>query len=324
VPFRIENTELILDISIGISIHPSDGSSEEDLVSNSERALVFAKAKEEKHHFFDAKLNSELLENLKLEKELGEAIRNRQFILHYQPQVNYEGAICGIEALVRWESPERGLVYPGQFISIAEKIGMINPIGRIILTEVCRQMRLIEDIIPQGFRAAINLSPYQFMQADLIDTMTEIIKNSGIDPSLLEVEITESGIMHNEGESIKKLCSLHEMGITVSIDDFGTGYSSMSKLRDYPIDILKIDRAFITRVPEDKKFVTIARAIIDLAHNLDFKVVAEGIETDEQLEFLNLNRCDFFQGFLFSRPVPFEELKQLLMKGGKIKPLAGK
>jgi diguanylate cyclase (GGDEF)-like protein len=311
-PFRIQEMDITISVSMGIAIHPMDGSTDEELIRNSERALFMAKSRDNRYHFFDAKLNSELLENIKLEKELGEAIRHDQFIIHYQPKVKGTGSICGMEALVRWQSPERGLVYPGNFIPIAERTGMINPIGRMIFATVCRQIKALEYSFPKDFRVGINLSPVHFSQTDLIETISDIIKDSGINPSLIEVEITESGIMLDEEESIRKLQALNEMGIAISIDDFGTGYSSMSKLRDYPVDILKIDKSFIQRLPEDAKSVTIATAIIDMAHNLGFKVVAEGIEKEDQLDFLKESGCDFHQGYLFGRPMPLEELMKLL------------
>jgi EAL domain-containing protein (putative c-di-GMP-specific phosphodiesterase class I) len=251
---------------------------------------------------------------MKLEKELGDAITHGQFFIQYQPKVTRSGSISGMEALVRWQSPERGIVSPGLFIPIAEKTGMITEIGRIIFLKVCRDIKSIHENLPAAFRVAVNISPHQFMQEDLIETIRAIIDESGIDPMLLEIEITESGIMRDEEDSIKKLTALHKMGIAISIDDFGTGYSSMSKLRDYPVDILKIDKSFIERIPGDTKSATIATAIIDLAHNLGFSVVAEGLETAEQMEFLNRNSCDYYQGYLYGRPMPLDELMKLLQK----------
>jgi EAL domain-containing protein (putative c-di-GMP-specific phosphodiesterase class I) len=228
--------------------------------------------------------------------------------------VDGDGAIIGMESLIRWNCPGReGLVPPFEFIPLAEKNGMIVNIGNIILRKSCEENMLLQKLGFEPKCVAVNLSPYQFSQPDLIDNIKLVIKETGLDPRWLELEITESGIMKNERESIRKLSELSEFGIRISIDDFGTGYSSLSKLKLYPIHTLKIDKSFVDDLPGDPLSATIAVSIIDLAHNLGFKVVAEGVETQAQLEFLKENRCDQYQGYLFYKPLCFEDFKKSLI-----------
>ena len=250
-----------------------------------------------------------------LEKQMHASLGNDNFCTYYQPQFNRTGGIIGMEALVRWNSQENGnAISPSEFIPIAEKSGLIKEIGRLVLRNACQQNRRWQEMGYPPMRVAVNLSPFQFRQPDLLEDITSILEQTGLAPVWLELEITESGIMQNEEDSIQKLYRLHDMGVAVSIDDFGTGYSSLSKLRVYPIDTLKIDKSFVDDLPGDRMSTTIATTIIELAHNLGFKVIAEGVEKKEQLSFLLEKECDYFQGYHFSRPIPPEEFERLLKK----------
>lgn len=314
-PVLLENNEIELTMSIGISLFPDDGASASILMKNCEAAMYIAKESGRNTYFyFDAELNRKMMNRLQIEKDLRKAISRGEFIAHYQPKVDGNGAIIGMESLIRWQSPSReGLVPPFEFIPLAEKNGLIVHIGNIILRKSCEQNVMLQKMGFEPKCVAVNLSPYQFSQPDLIDTIKQVIKETGLDPKWLELEITESGIMKNERESIRKLAELSEFGIRISIDDFGTGYSSLSKLKLYPIHTLKIDKSFVDDLPGDPLSATIATSIIDLAHNLGFKVVAEGVETREQLDFLKLNGCDHYQGYLFYKPLSFDNFKKSLI-----------
>lgn len=220
-----------------------------------------------------------------------------------------------MESLIRWYSREsKKIIPPSDFIPLAERNGMIVDIGRFILFESCIQNRRWQEMGYRPKKVAVNISPVEFRQPDLTESVKYTIKEAGLDPKWLELELTESGIMDDDKESIEKLNELHRMGISLSIDDFGTGYSSLSKLKDYPIDVLKIDKSFVDNLPGDRKSVTIVRSIIDLAHNLGFKVVAEGVETVEQLNFLKAHSCEQFQGYYFSRPLDRDEFASRYFK----------
>ena len=313
-PVNIDGNEIEVTSSIGIALYPDDGTRAPELMKNCETAMYTAKERGRNTScYYDAKLNRKMMDRLKVEKDLRKAIGKSEFIAHYQPKVDGDGAIIGMESLIRWNCPEReGLVPPFEFIPLAEKNGMIINIGNIILRKSCEENMLLQKLGFEPKCVAVNLSPYQFSQPDLIDNIKLVIRETGLDPRWLELEITESGIMKNERESIRKLSELSEFGIRISIDDFGTGYSSLSKLKLYPIHTLKIDKSFVDDLPGDPLSATIAVSIIDLAHNLGFKVVAEGVETQEQLEFLKENRCDQFQGYLFYKPLCFEDFKKSL------------
>ncbi|PKL39816.1 MAG: hypothetical protein CVV44_06230 [Spirochaetae bacterium HGW-Spirochaetae-1] len=315
VPFPISNTEISISISIGVCLYPHDGATAEELMKNSERALLTAKKDgNATYHLYDAALNERLLNNLRLEFELSNAVHGEEFFCHYQPKLTMDNHIIGMEALIRWKSPVHGIMYPSHFIPLLEKNGLIMEAGRMVLEMSCRQAKQWYDDGFDSLVVAVNISPLQFRQPDLLETIREVLEDTGLDPNLLELEITESSIMQNEDESIEKLQAIRNLGISISIDDFGTGYSSLSKLKDYPINVLKIDKSFIDTIPLDVKSSTIAATVIELAHNLGFKVVAEGIEKQEQLDFLQKNHCDQYQGFLFSKPVPPEEFTELLKK----------
>ncbi len=310
-PFIVDGHIFLVTISIGVSIFPNDGKREDVLMRNAETAMYHAKEQgRNTYYLYNETLNIEIIKRIRIEEELRHAIMRNEFLVFYQPQVRQDGLIIGMESLIRWKSPERGMVPPIEFIPIAEKNGMIEEIGNLILYEACLQNARWQAMGLRKVRVAVNLSPYQFNKADLAVNIARVIRDTRLDPEWLELEITESGIMTNEADSIEKLGELKRLGVSISIDDFGTGYSSLSKLRDYPIETLKIDKSFIDSIPCNQKSSTIARTIIDLAHNLGFKVVAEGVENKEQLSFLVQNRCDYFQGYYFSKPVPSKEFEE--------------
>jgi diguanylate cyclase (GGDEF)-like protein/PAS domain S-box-containing protein len=311
-PFLIADEEMYITASLGVCVYPNDGENAEQLINNSESAMYASKERGRgTYQLFDAELNEGLLSRIKMETDLKNAIMEKELETYFQPKVSQYATIQGMESLLRWHSQARGPVSPSQFIGIAEKNGMFVDIGNLVFRESCR---LTKKWLDQGFpplRVSVNISPYQFRE-DYISTIQAILKDTGLDPGLLEIEITESGIMENEEENIRKLHQLHALGVSISIDDFGTGYSSLSKLKEYPIDTLKIDKSFIDELPHNDKSVTLARTIIDMAHNLGFRVVAEGIERAEQLEFLKNAECDMYQGYYFSRAIPAGEFEERL------------
>ncbi len=314
-PFIVESSVLNITPSIGVSIFPNDGETVETLIKNAESAMYLAKEKgRNTYNLFDAKMYEEILARLKMEQELQYAIYNNEFVAYYQPKVNAESRIVGMESLIRWNSKHRGLVLPHNFINMAEKNGMIETIGNLMLYQSCMQNKRWQEMGYPAVRVAVNLSPYQFKQPNLIDTIEKVIRETSLDPHWLELEITESGIMDSEKSNIDKLFALSEMGIAISIDDFGTGYSSFSKLKDFPINTLKVDKSFIENLPHDRKSAMITTAIIELAHNLGFNVVAEGVSTKEQYEFLAERSCDHYQGFYFYEPLESVTMQMALQR----------
>jgi diguanylate cyclase (GGDEF)-like protein/PAS domain S-box-containing protein len=310
--FKIDDNHFTIGASMGICIYPEDGITSEIIIKNSEAAMFMAKEQGKVTHFFDPKLNEEVVIRFQLEKELQQAIADNEFIAFFQPKVMYDGDIVGMESLIRWNSSNRGLVLPYQFISIAERNSLITEIGNIILEQACTFNKRWQKMGYKPLRVSVNLSPFQFSQKNLVNDIKRILKRTDLEPKWLEIEITESGIFKNEKESIEKMFEIHKLGISISIDDFGTGYSSLSKLKDYPIDILKIDKSIIDGIPASKTSSIITTTIIDLAHNLGFSVVAEGVEKKDQLDFLVFHKCDQFQGYYFSKPVSPDEFEKKL------------
>ncbi len=309
-PFTIDGQEMFVTASIGIACHPADGHDADTLLKNADVAMYRAKQRgRNTYQFFTADMNTRAFEQLLLENSLRHALERGEFELHYQPQLcTATGTIAGVEALIRWRHPELGLVLPGTFISLAEQNGLIVPIGAWVLQAACRQAREWTDA---GFRfghVAVNLSAKQFSSGDLLDTIRCALDRSGLPASLLELEITESTIMHNPPEALLLLERIRDMGVALSIDDFGTGYSSLASLKQYPLDSLKIDRSFVKGIPNDADDVAITEAIIAIAHKMRLKVVAEGVETVEQAEFLRKAGCDMAQGYLLGRPMAAAEV----------------
>ncbi|MEZ0231982.1 MAG: EAL domain-containing protein [Methylophilaceae bacterium] len=317
-PFLISDKSLTITCSIGLASFPRDGETPEILLSNADSAMYRAKANGRNNFQFYAKeMNAELGSHLALEQDLWHALSKNELLLHYQPQIDLAtGQIIGMEALIRWEHPKLGLISPLRFIPIAEENGLIIPIGKWVLETACRNNCQLQKE-GSSIRVAINLSARQLGQKDLLNTVKEILLHTGMDPEYLELEITESMIMHNVEEAINILCKIHDLGIQLSLDDFGTGYSSLAYLKRFPINRLKIDKSFIRDIATDPNDAIISRSIITLAHSLQVQVIAEGVETAEQLAFLKDNGCNEVQGYYFSKPVPFEQIQLLLDKERK-------
>ena len=317
--FLLSGQEYHITASIGISTYPDDSDDIQTLLKNADIAMYRAKEQgRNTFQFYSVLMNVHSIERLTLESGLRRALERNELVLHYQPRIEIHGRrITGVEALVRWQHPEMGLVPPGKFIPLAEETGLIVPIGEWTLAAACAQHRVWERDGLGHLRVAVNLSPRQFQQGDLLRAVARVLAQTGCSPKSLEFEITEGVVMRNPESAVTLLQQLKDMGIHISIDDFGTGYSSLAYLKRFPIDSLKIDRSFVTDVPKDAGDVAINVAIIAMAHSLGLKVVAEGVETQEQLDFLHKQGCDEMQGYFFSKPLPVEQVTALLLKGRK-------
>jgi diguanylate cyclase (GGDEF)-like protein/PAS domain S-box-containing protein len=315
-PFSFDGHELYVTASIGISLYPHDGGDPPALLKNAGAALHAVKEQGGNgYQFYAESMNARAVEQLTLESALRRALEREEFALHYQPQVDINtGKILAVEALIRWQSPDLGFVSPGDFIPLAENNGLIVPIGEWTLRTACAQNRAWQDEGLSPLRMSVNLSPRQFEQANLLETVASVLDESGLDPNYLEFELTEGAIMKNAERAIVTLRKLKEMQIQIAIDDFGSGYSSLSYLKRFPIDRLKIDQSFVRDATSDPTNAAIIMAIITLGQNLRLKVIAEGVETEEQLKFLRLLRCDEMQGWLFSKAVPAQYVKQLIQR----------
>jgi diguanylate cyclase (GGDEF)-like protein/PAS domain S-box-containing protein len=313
-PFHIQGQELFIGASIGISMFPEDGQDATSLLRNADIAMYRSKELgRSTFQFHSREATASSLERMQLESNLRRALEREEFLLHFQPIVELEGgAIVGMESLVRWNHPERGLVSPATFIPVAEDSGLIVPIGDWVLRAACEQARRLADLGFEGLRVAVNLSAKQFRRHDLAQAIADTMAAARVTPDMLELEVTESSVMENPEVAVRTLRSLKEMGVHLSIDDFGTGYSSLSQLKRLPIDALKVDQSFVRDIPHDENDAAIASAIIAMGHSLRLTLIAEGIETAEQLAFLRGLGCQRGQGYLFSRPVPGPELLRLL------------
>jgi diguanylate cyclase (GGDEF)-like protein len=321
-PFRVHQQELYVTPSIGIANYPAHGNTAQMLITRADAAMYnVKKGGRNDLRVFAAEMSTFFPERLMLENDLRRALDRGEFELYYQPKVDVaDGSIAGMEALVRWRHPKRGLVAPDQFIPLAEDTGLIVPIGNWVMQEACRQNKAWQDAGLPELRIAVNISGVQFRQSDLLDNIREALERSGLTPECLEVEITESVVMQNASDAIVTLEKLSQMGVHVSIDDFGTGYSSLSYLKRFPLDKLKIDRSFIRDVSTDMEDAAIVRATIGLAHNLKLRVVAEGVETAEQLQFLRALGCDEYQGYYKSRPLPAMEFERVMRAEAGLPP----
>ncbi|WP_166360369.1 sensor domain-containing protein [Pseudomonas akapageensis] len=304
-PFVLENREFFVTASIGIALSPQDGNELSQLMKNADTAMYHAKERGKNNfQFYQADMNASALERLELESDLRHALEQKEFILYYQPQFSGDGKrLTGAEALLRWRHPRRGLVPPGDFIPVLEELGLVVDVGDWVLSEACRQLnawRLANVKVP---KVSVNISARQFSDGQLGTRIATILKDTGLPPECLELELTESILMREVHEAMQILDSLKVLGLSIAVDDFGTGYSSLNYLKQFPIDVLKIDRTFVDGLPEGEQDAQIARAIIAMAHSLNLAVIAEGVETQDQLDFLREHDCDEVQGYLFGRPM---------------------
>jgi diguanylate cyclase (GGDEF)-like protein/PAS domain S-box-containing protein len=316
-PYELSGREVFITASIGISLYPGDGEDAESLLKNADTAMYQAKNKGKNNcRFYSRQMNVASLELLTLGNELHRALERNEFLLHYQPKVAFlTRNIIGVEALIRWRHTARGLISPAQFIPLAEVNGLIIPIGEFVLRTACLQNKKWQEAGFKPITVAVNLSSRQFDQKDLPEMIHEVLNESRLSPEHLEVEITESMVMRNPEEAILTLQALKEMGIKIAIDDFGTGYSSLNYLKRLPLDFVKIDKSFVENVSSSSGDAAIVRAIIAMAHSLNLEVIAEGVETEEQLTFLQEHGCDAMQGFLLCHPLPAEDFPEILDKG---------
>ena len=318
----VDAHDLHVTTSIGISVFPDDGPDAETLIKNADTAMY--QAKENGRHtyqFFKPVMNARAVERQSIELSLRSALQRQEFILHYQPRVNLKtGAISGVEALIRWVHPTRGVVSPAQFIQIAEDTGLIVPIGAWVLREACAQARAWLDAGLPALAMAVNVSAMQFREENFVDDLFATLTETRLDPESLELEITESVLMKRVDAAASILKTARERGVKVAIDDFGTGYSSLSYLRKFPVDALKIDQSFVRQISTSGEDTAIVIAIIGMAQGLNLRVVAEGVETAEELAFLRAHRCDEAQGYYFSRPLPAAKFAELLKVGISPKP----
>jgi diguanylate cyclase (GGDEF)-like protein/PAS domain S-box-containing protein len=320
LPFQLDERELFVTTSVGIALYPADGLDAETLVRNADTAMYRAKDQGRDHcQLYTPAMNSRALERLSLESRLRQALQNEELTVFYQPVVDLStGAVRGAEALLRWHHPQLGLLPPGEFIPLAEASGLIIGVGEWVLRRACAQMRRWHDLGFPGLAVAVNLSTRQFQQADLVSQVNRALRDSGLDSGALDLEITETNAMQNAEASVVTLGGLKALGIRISLDDFGTGYSSLSYLKRFPIDTIKLDQSFVRDVTSDPDDAAIASAVIAMAHSLELSVVAEGVETEEQLAFLRSQGCDRMQGHLLSPALPAEAFERFLLAGTKL------
>jgi diguanylate cyclase (GGDEF)-like protein len=316
-PATIKGHEMSVTCSIGISIFPKDGNDEQTLVKNADVAMYRAKELgRDNFQFYSEELNARSMTRMTMESHLRRALDKNEFTLHYQPKVSLSsGLVSGMEALLRWQSPELGMVSPAEFIPLAEETGLIGQIGEWVLRTACAQNRAWQEEGLPPMRVAVNVSALQFKHANLTEVIARILRETGLEPHSLELEITESAVIHNVDKMITTLGELKEMGIHLAMDDFGSGYASLYYLKQFPFDKLKIDRPFVRDITSNPNSSAIARTVIAMAHSLHLKVVAEGVETEGQLRYLRNHGCDEMQGYYFSRPVPAADFAGQLRSG---------
>jgi diguanylate cyclase (GGDEF)-like protein/PAS domain S-box-containing protein len=316
-PCSIGGHDLHINGSIGISVYPEDGEDAETLIKNADTAMYHAKESGRNNfQFFKAEMNLKAVERQSLEGSLRRALEREEFLLHYQPKVNLDtGEITGVEALIRWQQPDRGLVPPSQFVPIAEDCGLILQIDRWVMREACRQARAWQDVGLPPLPIAVNVSAVEFRDKCFVEGVRAILSESGLEARYLELELTEGVLMEDAESTASVLQELKMMGVHLAVDDFGTGYSSLSYLRQFPIDVLKIDQSFVHQISADPDDSTIVSAIINMGKSLKHLVVAEGIETQEQRTYLQTQRCAEGQGYLFSRPLTAAQFAHLLQMG---------
>jgi diguanylate cyclase (GGDEF)-like protein len=315
IPFTLGERELFVTTSIGISLYPIDGTDPDTLVRNADTAMYRAKdSGRDNYQLYAPAMNAHALERLALENMLRKALTQKELVVYYQPLIDATSRmIVGVEALIRWNHPQLGLLSPAHFISVAELSGLIVPIGNWVLRTACKQVKAWHKRLDYDLTVSVNLSARQFSQPDLVEQVRRVLQESGLNPSCLELEITESNAMQNAENTIYTLRDLKTIGVRISMDDFGTGYSSLNYLKRFPIDTLKLDQSFVREVTTDKSDAAIVSAVITMAHSLNLEVVAEGVETEGQLDFLQRHHCDRIQGYLFSAPLSAEDLEPYVM-----------
>ena len=313
-PVMLGSKEFFVTCSIGVAVYPTDGAAADSLIEHADIAMYRAKKLGRNNfQFYTPAMNEEAMERVRIEGALRNALERNEFVLHYQPQVDLgNGQIVGMEALIRWRHPELGMVAPNRFISVAEETGLIVPIGAWVMRTACAQNKAWQDAGLGRLRVAVNLSARQFSAPNLVADMRAVLEHTALPPDCLEIELTESLFLSDVALAVELLDSMKGLGVKLSIDDFGTGYSSLSYLSRFPIDVLKIDRSFVSDITRDANDAAIVDSIIALAHNLKLAVIAEGVETAEQLAYLREHGCDEMQGYFFSRPLPADEFEQLL------------
>jgi predicted signal transduction protein with EAL and GGDEF domain len=316
--FDLQGYKYHLDTSIGIVIFPDGDDISDDILKHADSALYLAKAEgRNTSRFYKPSMQQNADERLQLEKDIRHALENSELVLDYQPQIGLDGHIFGAEALLRWHHPQHGVISPLQFIPLAEETGLIIDIGNWVIKEAARQVSLWHQagICPDHRSLAVNVSPRQFHQANFVDYIIRVIDDAGVSPGCIELEITESLLMDRVGDAVEKLNQLREHGIKIAIDDFGTGFSSLSYLKKLPLDKLKIDQSFVRDVTTDPNDAAIVETIIAMAKHMKLGVIAEGVETKEQLAFLKSKGCEVFQGYYFSKPVSPEDMMTMLRDG---------
>jgi EAL domain-containing protein (putative c-di-GMP-specific phosphodiesterase class I) len=324
-PISAGGHELHVTPSVGVSIFPSDGQDVHTLLRHADMAMYQAKASGRRcYRVFSSAMERAAAEKLELEAAMRRALERGEFIIHYQPQVCLNsGRVVGVEALLRWTDPVRGPMSPSHFIPVAEETGLIVPLGEWVLRSACCDAVRLQEHTGVPLRLSVNLSPRQFRQTNLHAMMEKALADSGFDASNLELEITEGVLMDSTEETAERLQRLRALGVAFAVDDFGTGYSSLSYITRFAIDTLKIDRSFVSRLPDSAGDAAVAQTIIALAHSLHIKVVAEGVETEQQLDFLRARRCDVGQGFRFGKGGTVEELLAIGYQYGRIEPWEG-
>ena len=322
-PIRIKGQDIVTTVSIGITLTPDDSTDVNTLMKNADLAMYRAKELGRNNfQFFSEDMNQSILEHLSLEKEINEAINREQFSLVFQPKISlFDYSVTGVETLIRWQHPEKGMITPDRFIPVAEETGQIIEIGSWVLEQSCRQISSLirSNVLPNTAKVAVNLSARQFTDPSLLARINSVIEISQIPPHCLELEITESTLMEDVESAIQIMQEIKKIGVAIAIDDFGTGYSSLAYIKRFPIDVLKVDRSFVMDIPDDKNDMAITAAVIAMAHKLSMTVVAEGVETQEQLHFLRQNNCDEGQGYLFSRPLSLGQLHQFLNENERMR-----
>jgi diguanylate cyclase (GGDEF)-like protein/PAS domain S-box-containing protein len=321
-PVMLEGKEFFVTCSIGVAVYGADGTSAQRLIEHADIAMYRAKKLGRNNtQFYEPTMNEEARERLRIESALRNALERQEFVLHYQPQVSLQtGRVVGMEALLRWQHPELGMVAPQRFIGLAEETGLIVEIGAWVLRAACTQAKAWLDAGHGALRIAVNLSPRQFSEPQLVSAIADVLRQTGLPPACLDIELTEGLFMHDVTQAVELLHKLKALGLALSIDDFGTGYSSFSYLRHFPIDVLKIDRSFISDIHEGDE-AAIVVSIIALAHNLKLRVIAEGVETESQLDYLRRHGCDEIQGYYFSPALPAADFELLLRQGRDLQAL---